>query len=219
MKYPLHIPNAIDVAFIGRKGSRKTTRILEFIKPHTRLVVFDIKGEYPTKTKVFNPRDLAKAMRSKSFSISYVPRGRLNIPRGKNDWTHSNRRVEHLEFCSQVVKSFGRCLFVNEEMAMTTTPNYAPPTWIDLVLTGKDIGVLLVGVSQMPQMIDKNFLSNAGVIYCGALGGENEVKYMRGKMGKDVANSLMQMKEHYFIKWEASNPTKTTMLRPNQKLK
>jgi hypothetical protein len=65
-----------------------------------------------------------------------------------------------------------------EELKDVTTASRAPTDWNILVRTGRKVGVRLVGLSQRPAQIDKDFLGQCTTIHCGPLGYEEDCKLM-----------------------------------------
>jgi hypothetical protein len=56
-----------------------------------------------------------------------------------------------------------------------------------VVLRGRKRGLKIIGTSQRPASIDKDFLSNATLIRCGALGYPNDRVAVAAVMGADPA--------------------------------
>lgn len=67
---------------------------------------------------------------------------------------------------------------VVEELKDVTTASKAPTAWNILVRTGRKVGVRLVGLSQRPAQIDKDFLGQCTTIHCGPLGYDEDCKLM-----------------------------------------
>jgi hypothetical protein len=60
-------------------------------------------------------------------------------------------------------------LVVVEELRFVTTPSRAPAGWASVTLRGRKRGLRIIGASQRPAQIDKDFLGQCTLIRCGAL--------------------------------------------------
>ncbi len=91
-------------------------------------------------TVVFNPSQLDKDLRAREFAL----------------FCHLALELRHVTV-------------VVEELRFVTTPSYAPEAWSMLTMTGRDIDIHVIGTSQRPASIDKDFLGNCTTISSGRL--------------------------------------------------
>ena len=83
------------------------------------------------------------------------------------------RAAEFNIFCTLAMR-LGNLTMLVEELKFVTRPGYAPMPWAHCVLTGRKIGLRVIGTSQRPAHIDKDFLGNATIIRTGCLGYEDD---------------------------------------------
>jgi hypothetical protein len=78
------------------------------------------------------------------------------------------RAIEFAAFC-HLALALRTVTVLVEELRFVTTPSRAPEAWSLLTMTGRDLGVAVIGTTQRPACIDKDFLGNATLIRCGRL--------------------------------------------------
>ncbi len=71
-------------------------------------------------------------------------------------------------FCGAALAA-GSLTLVVEELRFVTTPSRAPLRWAEVTMTGRHRGLRVIGTSQRPASIDKDFLGNATLIHTGRL--------------------------------------------------
>ena len=149
------------IAALGGRGSGKSAWVksLAEVTGANRLVVWDFMREYG---QLAEPRqDLGATIRQMagaSWRLAYQP--------------DPERKGAEFELICKAVKAAKRCTLIAEELAFVTTPNRAPPAWRELCLLGRHTThaeATIIGVSQRPASIDKDFLACADVIHCGRL--------------------------------------------------
>lgn len=79
-------------------------------------------------------------------------------------------RSSQFKYFCQLVFAVKNCWCLVEELRTVTTAQYAPPDWAVLSTRGRKKGIVLIGTSQRPSQIDKDFLGNCTEIYAGSLG-------------------------------------------------
>ena len=128
-----------------------------------RLIVWDFKKEY----QEFAPlvpnletirRGMLKAGADGAYRAAYRPQS----------FGDKAMRREFEMLCS-LVQAWEHCTFVVEELSNVTMPSWAPPAWRMMSTGGRHEGIHLIGVSQNPASIDKQFLSNCTLIHVGPL--------------------------------------------------
>lgn len=152
---------------MGASGTGKGVWIkhqLAALKPE-RIVVWDFKNEYegiagkglaPTLKAVHSK--MMKAGADGPLKIRYAPRG-------------SGEKAYRREFegLCELVYAWGGCCFIAEELAMVTTPGWAPGAWRKMTTSGRHEGIHIIGASQTPATVDKSFLGNCTLLHCGPL--------------------------------------------------
>lgn len=128
-----------------------------------RLIVWDILNEYqghgrPVGNLATLGQAMLKAGAAGKLRARYQPRGR-------------ERKDLELEFSAlcELVYAWGDCTFVAEELSQVTRPSWAPSAWSKMTTSGRHAGIHIIGCSQTPAQIDKNFLGNTTRIRCFAL--------------------------------------------------
>lgn len=135
-------------------------RQLKALNP-TRLVIWDFKREYGVPIA----SSLAKVH---AAMVKAGPDGPLRIgycPVGTGD---KSMRKEFETLC-ELVYAWEHCVFIAEELSMVTMPSWAPPAWRKMTTSGRHQGVHIIGIAQMPALIDKAFLGNCTLIHVGPL--------------------------------------------------
>lgn len=135
---------------------------LRAIKP-ARLVVWDFKREYGEFTKPVKSLSAAHAAMVKAG-----PRGPLAIAYCPVGAGEKALRREFEALC-ELVYAWEHCVFIAEELSNVTTPGWAPAAWRKMTTSGRHAGVHIIGVGQMPALIDKAFLGNCTLIHVGPL--------------------------------------------------
>lgn len=163
-------------AVIGASGSGKSafvkTALLKPASARHRLIVWDYMREYGAlASPVGNIPALVEAVRGKRFSVAFQP---------AFDSKLRARQFEH--FC-RVGYALGNCTMVVEELAFVTMPSFAPPAWSMVTCTGRHKGLTVIGCSQRPAQIDKNFFGNCSTVHCGRLNDANDVRVMSRCLG------------------------------------
>lgn len=167
------------VAVFGATGSGKSLFVKEQLaigKP-SRLMIWDPMKEYGSYGQVFSKaadavKAVAKAGKNKKFSIVFQPS------------FDPERRAKQFDFICGFAYALGDLTFLVEELRFVTTPSYAPMNWAQITLTGRHKGLMVIGVSQRPASIDKDFLSGATLIHTGKLTYPEDRKAVAKAMGE-----------------------------------
>jgi hypothetical protein len=150
-------------AVMGSTGCGKSlwlkTTLLK--KSHTRLAIWDYKREYQgyADTITESIAEAVKAMMGRNFKVAFRP-----------SFNDKVRARQFNIFCKAVWHAKDTFCII-EELAMVTTPQRAPEGWKQLTCTGRSEGITIVGLSQRPAQVDKDFFDNCTEIHCGLLGG------------------------------------------------
>lgn len=95
-------------------------------------------------------------------------------------------KAEFNLFCCLVME-IGNMLVIAEELRFVTQPSKAPAGWAAITLRGRKRGVKVIGTSQRPASIDKDFLGSATLIRTGALNYPADRQAVADVMGIDRA--------------------------------
>ena len=164
-----------------------------------RAVVWDMEDEYddvPAVSLAQFPRALHAAQRG-PVKLRVVPSADPEL-----------RAVQFDLFCRTCME-IGDLLVVAEELRFVTTPSRAPAGWASVNLRGRKRGLKVIGASQRPASIDKDFLSNATFIRCGALGFPADRQAVAAVMGTDP-EIIGQLEGFEAIEWTRT-PRKITI--------
>jgi hypothetical protein len=99
-------------------------------------------------------------------------------------------------FCRVAWELKGWCVVV-EELSRVTMPSWAPPAWKNLSTAGRHQGLKVIGTSQRPAQIDKDFLGNCSEVRCYAVVYPEDAKAMAGVMRVEREALLDLPKFHY----------------------
>lgn len=145
-------------AAIGSSRSGKTQYVTNQIKGQNRVLIWDIKGEYPAKYRARSPAQLmkmVKALAGKPGVIAYT----------------ANKLSEFNFFCRLAqswVKShyvIGKnCVLIFEETADVTSPGKAPEDYGVILRRYLSYGVDIYAITQRPAESDKTAVGNASII-------------------------------------------------------
>lgn len=164
-------------AVIGASGTGKSFYVKETLlrRPPARLFVWDFKREYDQVAHPVSLTEAARAARAPRFHIVFQP-----------DMDAQRRAEEFALFC-RLAYAAGAATLLVEELAFITRPSYAPPAWRMMTCTGRHEGMQVIGTSQRPAQIDKDFLGSATRIHVSRLNDENDVRVMAAILGVDKA--------------------------------
>jgi hypothetical protein len=146
-------------AAIGSSRSGKTQFVFREIAGQKRLMVWDIKGEYPVQHRARNRAELVrlvKTLAGKPGKIAYT----------------ADRLADFAFFCRVAqtwVKSHylagQSCALVFEETADVTTPAKAPEEYGIILRRFLSYGVNIYAVTQRPAESDKTAIGNASILH------------------------------------------------------
>lgn len=151
-------------AVIGAPGTGKSHYVKQQLRKHKRVLVWDSENEYT---------DLPRIRLDQILPLMHGHRqpGRYRFVCSMN---RALREQQFDTFCRII---FGgeehvgvpHCLVIVEELRFVTLPSRAPEGWALLTLRGRKRGIRVIGTSQRPAQIDKDFLGNCNLVRCGAL--------------------------------------------------
>lgn len=169
--------NALDaeiVAVMGATGSGKSMYVKgeRIKKSDRRLAVWDYKREYQDYGTVTERLgDAVRMMGQKEFKVIFRP-----------SFDDKIRAQQFDVFCRAVWHARNvKC--VVEELSMVTTPQRAPAGWKMLTCTGRGQGISIIGLSQRPAQVDKDFFDNCTELRTGTLAGKRSIQVMADELG------------------------------------
>lgn len=169
-------------AIVGSSGGGKTAWLKKQIADVSRLLVWDIEGQYNERTKaVYTRSELVKAIQEPNARISYQPKS-----------------LSDFDFWAKCAFAFVRLgaemgqqtAIVAEELADVTSPAKAPEGWGMLVRRGRKYGANIYGVTQRPAESDKTLFGNAHIIHCCGMQRANDRTYMARELDVPVSHIL-----------------------------
>lgn len=149
------------------------------------MIVWDYMHEYQhIATPAHTLGEVLQAMRNKAWRVAY------QVDHGKQDAA--------FDFLCSAARKVGNCTLLVEELAFVTKANKAPAPWREATLLGRHAGVSVVGASQRPASVDKDFIACADLIHCGRLANEPDAKAVATFLGCDW-RELMQLPDLHYI--------------------
>lgn len=153
----------VIIAAMGARGTGKTawaTQQPEY-RQAPRLVVWDLMRE-PAHAALPHTESLQQFI------------GQLDAPRFRVAFSPSpddDKREAQFELFCRACLLAGHLTAHVEELAFVTKPHKAPPAWRRMILLGRHEPHVLtiIGTSQRPAQVDKEFLGNADVLHVGRL--------------------------------------------------
>ena len=195
------------ISIFGQRGSGKTTKALALLKSQKRkrVIIYDIKGEYPFK-KIRGLSNLAKFLKSNftgNFKISYVPTAREK----------GEQIAELSKLCyalvdaqrQEVEKGRGKNLTILAEEMSMCAPNQKYPAgqggFEYAVNVARDWGIEIIGVSQRPAQVNTDYRGNASLCYYFGLADKLDRDAVASKLGKEKAEELMTFQPHEYYEF------------------
>lgn len=185
------------VAFIGSTGTGKGTaikqRVAELLAARAgrRLVVWSPLEETDRYGRAFkarvvrNVRELIAALQRGELRVVLMPAEDEKIFRGQFDL-----------FC-KIAWKLGDAVVVVDELSTVTTPSYAPRAWKKLSTAGRHHGLTVIGASQRPAQIDKDFLGNCTEIRGYRVNYDEDQKALARVMGESPETFRSLLDLHY----------------------
>lgn len=171
------------IAVIGASGTGKSSYIKgELIGKAKKLVIWsplektDQYGGFcggPVVTGKIS--ELVAHIKAGATKLVYVPTGNDAAVKKQFDL-----------FCRVVWELEGWTVLV-EELSRVTMASWSPPAWKNLSTAGRHQGLTIIGTTQRPATIDKDFLGNCSEIRCYRVNYDNDAKVMADSLGLPVA--------------------------------
>lgn len=118
-------------------------------------------------------KEVANACKKPRFAVEYLPD------------THGDLEQQFATFC-RIAHAVPDLTAVVEELSYVTTATHAPPAWRALCVTGRHKGITIIGVSQRPTSVDKDFFSQCTTIHAGRLNTLRDQTTMAGMLNVTV---------------------------------
>ena len=166
-------------AVIGASGTGKSSYIKkELLRKYSQLIVWspledtDDYASFCGGVVVRKVTDLVVQVKAGARAIVYWPAS----------GTDKQLKQQFDLFCRVVFECRGAHVLV-EELSQVTMPSWAPPAWKKLSTAGRHRGLTLIGVSQRPANIDKDFLGNCTEVRCYRVNYDADAKVMADSLG------------------------------------
>jgi hypothetical protein len=166
-------------AVIGASGTGKSSYIKkELLRDYEQLIVWsplEDTDDYATfcgGVVVRKITDLVAEVKGGAAAIVYWPAA----------GSDKELKTQFDLFCRVVFECRGAHVLV-EELSQVTMPSWAPPAWKKLSTAGRHRGLTLIGVSQRPANIDKDFLGNCTEVRCYRVNYDADAKVMADSLG------------------------------------
>lgn len=171
------------IAVIGASGTGKSSYIKgDLLKKYQRLMIWSPLEKTDNYAKfcggkVINGKitELVAAVKSGAKAIVFVPTGKDSEVKKQFDL-----------FCRIVWELEGATVLV-EELSRVTMASWSPPAWKNLSTAGRHQGLTIIGTSQRPANIDKDFLGNCTEIRCYRVNYDADAKVMADSLGLQTA--------------------------------
>lgn len=182
-------------AVMGTTGSGKGTFIkkkLQLEKPK-RLIILDPMKEYQQFAPLTDStKDVYQASKKSSFKIALWV-----------DLKKPEKIKEQFKFISDLAYDLGNVWYVIDELSIFTSATYAAPEWQNCSFRGRHRGMTIIGASQRPTSIDKDFLSMASFIVSSRITYEPDQKKVAASLGVSKAE-LMSLADRHYIQRNTS---------------
>lgn len=162
-------PAKADItAVFGATGSGKSLYVRSRIRTARRLLIFDSMGEYRDEQVrvVTTARALLDAIRTggREFRLAFVPASADKL------------RAEQFAFVCDLAYSVKSLMLVVEELRFLTRPSWAPMEWARITSQGRHAHLTVIGTSQRPASVDKDFVGNCTRVRSGRLAYDDDAR-------------------------------------------
>jgi len=145
-------------AAIGSSRSGKTQYVASQLKGKNRVLIWDIKGEYPVKYRARNPAQLMQIVKSLAGKPGVI--------------AYTADKLSEFDFFCRVAQSWVKshyvvgqnCVLIFEETADVTSPGKAPEAYGVILRRYLSYGVDIYAITQRPAESDKTAVGNASII-------------------------------------------------------
>jgi hypothetical protein len=169
------------IAVIGASGTGKSSYIKgELLRKYKRLLIWsplektDQYAAFCGGTVTSKITELIALVKAGTKAIVFVPTGNDAAVKKQFDL-----------FCRVVWEIEGAHVLI-EELSRVTMPSWAPPAWKNLSTAGRHQGLTIIGTSQRPANIDKDFLGNCTEVRCYRVNYDTDAKVMADSLGLET---------------------------------
>ena len=166
------------IAVIGASGTGKSSYIKgELLKSYRRLLIWspleetDDYASFCSGVVTRKITDFIAAIKARTKAVIFVPSGNDAAVKKQFDL-----------FCRVVWECEGAHVLV-EELSRVTMASWSPPAWKNLSTAGRHKGLTIIGTSQRPASIDKDFLGNCTEVRCYRVNYDTDAKVMADSLG------------------------------------
>lgn len=175
------------IAVIGASGTGKSSYIKgELLRKYRRLLIWsplektDQYAAFCGGTVTSKITEFIALVKAGTKAIVYVPTGDGNAVKKQFDL-----------FCRVVWEVEGAHVLV-EELSRVTMASWSPPAWKNLSTAGRHQGLTIIGTSQRPASIDKDFLGNCTEVRCYRVNYDTDAKVMADSLNLQTAYEPVQ---------------------------
>ncbi|UTV53231.1 hypothetical protein [Burkholderia arboris] len=185
--------NARIIAVIGASGNGKGIYVKERLRKwRGSILVWSVLERTDDYASVIG----GERVDSITALVAAIKAGRKRIVFVPTTGDGKAMKAQFDRFCRIAWELRGWCVVV-EELSRVTMPSWAPPAWKNLSTAGRHQGLEIIGTSQRPAQIDKDFLGNCSEIRCYGLVYPEDAKAMGGAMRIDPPELLDLPQFHY----------------------
>ena len=193
------------IGVLGRTGTGKSTTLKKRIKSEKGTVlIWDFKREYDREgvEQIDNIFEFIRSIRSERVKrLAFCP-----------SMKETNRKAQFDIFCRFALE-LGNCLVVVEEMRFVTKAQWSPEAWALLTMTGRHDGVRVIGTSQRPASVDKDFFGNCTTIRCFSMTYPEDIAVVSKAMNID-SSRISELEPFQFIEWKNGKARKGRLAKP-----
>lgn len=185
------LERASVIGIFGGTSSGKSYKCKQIIKSDKRIIIWDSMDEYSQDARCKrmdgDMHGVIHVLKNKTFRIAYVP-----------DYEGMANQFDI--FC-RIVRAVGNCRVVVEELNEVTKPAHSPPAWKWLCSRGRHRGVKIIGLSQRPASVDKDFIGNTTELWAGILTYNLDWRSLKSKFGNKDAAKIATLPVHTLMHW------------------
>jgi DNA helicase HerA-like ATPase len=191
------MPQNVLTVILGRKGTGKTTIASRLIRDELqgrgRVVVIDPVGEYPSTVQVgpFDP-SVDSYLSNERFRLSIHPVRRLD-----------------LDVIIPKLLLRGRMLVVIDECHLFQDAADLPDSLLDLITLGRRAEVDQVWITQRPQRVHKDVLSQLDVAYLFAATEVRDLDYLGKRISFEAASKVSQLGKFEYLRYAVPSTYET----------
>ena len=166
---------------IGAARSGKSQYVKSQIPGKDRVLVWDIKGEYPAQYRAYTQGQLSVLLKQLSGKPGIV----AFTAGGKDDFTFFCQNAQNWVKSHYVVEK--NCVLIFEETSDVTSPGKAPDEYGIILRRYLSLGVDIFAVTQRPAESDKTAVGNASIVHVCRLQLARDRKSAAGDTGLPLA--------------------------------